>query len=165
MIKTIAQCQLLTLALSLVCGVATAEPQQPKLLQLDSLELTDLYGKPHQLTEYRTGNWTVLTFLGTECPLVRLYAQRLSDLADEFSSRGVSFIGVNSNCQDSLTEIIAYGSRYDLAIPLLKDVGHHLADALGAKRTPQVFVLDRDNQIHYQGPVESRSEENGVFTG
>lgn len=144
---------IITLALSLVCGVATAAPQLP---QLDSVELTDPYGKPHQLAEYRTGNWTVVTFLGTECPLVRLYAQRLSDLADEFSSRGVSFVGVNSNCQDSLTEISAYRRRYDLGIPLLKDVGHHLADALGAERTPQVFVLDRDNNIRYQGRIDDQ---------
>ena len=156
MLQVMVQCRrstILTLALSLVCSVAAAAP---KPSQLDTLELTDLYGQPHQIAEYRTGNWTVVTFLGTECPLVRLYARRLSDLADEFSSRGVSFIGVNSNCQDSLTEISAYGRRHDLTIPLLKDVGHHLANALGAERTPQVFVLDRDNNIHYQGRIDDQ---------
>ncbi len=152
-IITLSRFTIFILAVSLVCGAAPADPRLPRL---DSLELTDLYGKTHPFAEYRTGHWTVVTFLGTECPLARLYAQRLSHLAGEFASRGVSFIGVNSNCQDTLTEMTAYGRRYQLSIPLLKDVGHHLADTLGAERTPQAFVLDRDNNILYQGRIDDQ---------
>src|SRR5262245_41058719 len=44
-------------------------------------------------------DWTVVAFLGTECPLTRLYGQRLSELARQFTVKDVRFIGINSNPQ------------------------------------------------------------------
>ena len=132
------------------------EPTAASKHALDWIELTDVYGKTGPFADHRGERWTVVAFLGTECPLARLYASRLSDLARQFDGQQVEFVGVNSNCQDNLTEIEAYGRRYDLTIPMLKDVGHHLADALGAKRTPQVFVLDQENRVVYQGRIDDQ---------
>ena len=148
------------LLLPLFASLADASPElvRPTSLnaQADSLQLTDVYGTVHDLADYRKGRYTVITFLGTECPLARLYAPRLSQLAADYAKQNIGFIGVNSNCQDSLTEINAYAKRHSLTIPILKDVGHHLADALGAERTPQTFVIDANGQIVYQGRIDDQ---------
>ena len=52
----------------------------------------------------------MVAFLGTECPLAKLYGPRLAELATEFQGRGVAFIGVNSNQQDSITELAHYAA-------------------------------------------------------
>ena len=39
--------------------------------------------------------FTIVCFLGIECPLAKLYAPRLRDLEKEFNSQGVRFIGIN----------------------------------------------------------------------
>ena len=81
-------------------------------------------------------------FLGDECPLARLYAGRLEQIAQEYGPQGVTVLGVNANRQDALTEIAAFARQHSLTFPILKDIGNVLADGLGAIRTPQVFVLD-----------------------
>src|SRR5687767_11831149 len=53
-------------------------------------------------TDVRT---TVVCFLGSECPLARLYAPRLAELAAQFAPHGVRFVGIDSNCQDSTEDL------------------------------------------------------------
>ena len=84
--------------------------------------------------------WCV--FLGAECPLANLYAARLNRLAIEFKERGVRFIGINSNLQDSMAELGAYAKKHELVFPLVKDYDRAAALGFGASRTPEVFVVD-----------------------
>ena len=99
---------------------------------------------------------TVICFLGTECPLARLYAPKLNQLARQFEPKGVRFIGVCSNRQDSTTEIAEYAKAHELLFPVARDEGNVVADAYGAQRTPEVFVLDRDLQIRYRGRIDDQ---------
>ncbi|MCA9227853.1 MAG: redoxin domain-containing protein, partial [Planctomycetales bacterium] len=116
----------------------------------------DVYGKQHALAEWADRSVIVVAFLGTECPLAKLYGPRLQQLATEYDSRGVQLIGVNSNSQDSLTELAAYGKRHEISFPLLKDLGNRVADQFGAKRTPEVFVLDQERQVRYWGRIDDQ---------
>ena len=81
-------------------------------------------------------------FLGTECPLAKLYGRRLAELQSRYESSGVAILGINSNSQDSMTELAAYARRQGLNFPMLKDVGNRVADAMGAKRTPEMYMTD-----------------------
>ncbi len=98
----------------------------------------------------------VLAFLGTECPLAKLYAPRLVELAKEYESRGVLFVGVDSNRQDSATEIAAYARQHAIEFPILKDLNQAVADQVGATRTPEVVVLDKTRVIRYQGRIDDQ---------
>lgn len=40
--------------------------------------------------------------------------------------------------------------------PFIKDSGCRIADALGAKLTPEVFVFDRTGSLRYHGRIESK---------
>jgi peroxiredoxin len=99
---------------------------------------------------------TVVCFLGTDCPLVQLYASRLSDLATEFREQGVSFVGVNSNRQDTLDDIRRMEQSLALSFPTLRDEGNVVADAYGATRTPEVFVIDDQLHIRYSGRIDDQ---------
>ena len=67
--------------------------------------ISDVEGKKLVLAEKPTHQLTVICFLGTECPLAKLYAGRLQTIANDFSNRDVRFLAINSNRQDSAEEL------------------------------------------------------------
>lgn len=119
-------------------------------------KLRDQDGAPHRLHDYADRAVVVVAFLGVECPLAKTYAPRLDELAQQYRSRGVAVLAVDSNQQDSGAELTALARKLKLSYPLLKDPGNRVADALGAERTPQVFVLDRQRAIRYVGRVDDQ---------
>jgi peroxiredoxin len=101
-------------------------------------------------------SWTVVVFLGTECPLAKLYGPRLQRLADELRDQPVQLIGVVSNQQDSVDEIRAYAEEHGIRFPIVKDHENRIADQYGAERTPEVFVLDHALRVRYHGRIDDQ---------
>ena len=118
--------------------------------------LQDHRGTWHSLDEAKASRLVVIAFVGAECPLAQAYAPRLAELARSYEGRGVSFFGVDANDQDGPVAIGRFASAHGLPFPILKDVGHVLADRLGATRTPEVFVLDQPRAVRYAGRVDDQ---------
>lgn len=118
--------------------------------------LEDVRGKQHSLDDLAGQQLVVIAFLGTECPLAKLYSPRLARLHQAYGPRGVAFVAINSNVHDSLAEIAASARTHGLEFPVLKDHGNQVADQFGATRTPEVFVLDRDRVIRYSGRIDDQ---------
>jgi peroxiredoxin len=135
------------IVLSVTADIRAAEG--PLGRKVESFQLQDFRGTKHALTDYRDSKLVVLAFLGTECPLAKRYGPRLAKLAEVYEPRGVSFIGINSNVQDSLTKIAAYARIHGIHFPILKDVANQLADSIGVERMQTVFVLDQERAIRY----------------
>jgi peroxiredoxin len=129
---------------------------QPLGQIIEGFQLQDFRGKEHTLADYRDSKLVVIAFLGTECPLAKLYGPRLASLAERYEPQGVSFIGINANVQDSLTEIAAYARVHGIHFPILKDVAGQFADTIGAERTPTVFVLDDQRVVRYWGRIDDQ---------
>lgn len=123
---------------------------------IDGFELKDFRGETHRLDDYADSKLVVVAFLGTECPLAKLYGPRMQQLSEEFASQGVTFIGINSNRQDSITEMANHARIHNMEFPFLKDVGNAVADQFGATRTPQIFVLDGDRNVQYHGRIDGQ---------
>jgi peroxiredoxin len=163
----------LLFATAFAAGAMAAEATKPNAPKSDSANLKaakpaevgkrvgdftlkDYHGQPVSLASYKDAKLVVVAFLGTECPLAKLYARRLVELAKEFQPRGVAFVGVNPNRQDSPTEIAAYARLHEIEFPILKDLGQTLADHVGATRTPEVVVLDGNRVIRYRGRIDDQ---------
>ncbi len=123
---------------------------------ISDFTLQDSTGTKRSLAEWHDKQAVVIFIFGTECPLAKLYGVRCQEMAAEYASSGVQFIGINANRQDSLEEIAVYGRLYKIAFPLLRDVGNHVADELGAERTPEVFVLDNQQVVRYRGLIDDQ---------
>ncbi len=137
-------------------SIARAADDSPVGRQVAEFQLQDYRGREYRLSDFQPYNVLVIAFLGTECPLAKLYGPRLARLAEEFADQGVGFMGINANTQDSITELAAYARIHKIDFPLLKDVGNHVADQLGAQRTPEVFVVDRERRIRYWGRIDDQ---------
>lgn len=123
---------------------------------IEGYELRDYRGRVRTLDELSDARLVVVVFLGTECPLAKLYAPRLAELHRQYGPRGVAFVGIDSNRQDSITEILHYARLHRLEFPVLKDVGNVVADQFGAQRTPEVFVLDEQRAVRYRGRIDDQ---------
>lgn len=142
-------------------------PRKFERVQLESVGLRTMEGRKASLGLAPSRNCAVITFLGTECPLVQLYVARLKELHDDFSKRGVVFVGVDSNQQDSLSDLTAFAKEHDIPFPVLKDPGNALADLLQATRTPEAIVLVRVKaqdtwRVAYQGQIDDQLLVGGI---
>ena len=137
-----------------VCAGAEQDPLIGR--QIDDFKLKDYRGEPHALGDFKDKKLVVVAFLGTECPLAKLYGPRMQQLAEEFGPQGVAFLGINSNRQDSITEMAAYARIHGIEFPILKDLSNVVADQFGATRTPEVFVLDEDRVVRYHGRIDGQ---------
>jgi len=124
--------------------------------KIENFTLRDFRGQTVSLADFQDKQAVVVAFLGTECPLALQYAPRLTQLAARFADRGVAFVGINANQQDSLSEMAQYAKQHELTFPLLKDLGNVVADQLGAVRTPEVFVLDQERVVRYWGRIDDQ---------
>jgi peroxiredoxin len=135
-----------------------ATPERPAAVghQVSTFALKDLQGVSHALADLRESPVVVVVFMGVECPLAKLYGPRLTELAQEYAKRGVSFLAVDSNAQDSLAEMSHFARTYRLEIPFLKDPGNVVADQFQAQRTPEAFVLDGQRVVRYRGRIDDQ---------
>ena len=123
---------------------------------IEDFHLEDYRGKEFSLSDLRDAQLVVVYFMGTECPLAKLYGPRMQRLSDKYETENVAFVGVCSNVQDSLTELAAHARDHAITFPLLKDLGNRVADQFGAERTPEVFVLDQERKVRYRGRVDGQ---------
>jgi peroxiredoxin len=148
-----------SLVLALVPVVALAgTPQKASPIgkTIANFQLRDYRGPEHSLSEFTDAKLAVVVFMGTECPVAKLYGPRLSELANEYASKGVKFVGISSNQQDSITVLTDYAREHKIPFPILKDVGNGVADQFGAIRTPEAFVLDPQRVIRYWGRIDDQ---------
>lgn len=151
-------CQLIKAAVILALLQLGSVPAQAADLRevMDSMTLSNNFGKDVELRKYADKPILVLAFLGTECPLAKLYGPRLSGIQEEYANQDVAILGIYSNKQDSLADLTAYVNREEITIPVLKDNGNRLADVMGATRTPEVYVLDSNREVRYHGRIDDQ---------
>ncbi len=118
--------------------------------------LREYRGKEVSLSDFEQSELVVLAFLGTECPLAKLYSSRLQELSEKYSDSQLTVVAVNSNVQDSVKEIDAWAHQHGVKFSVLKDPGQVVADLVDATRTPQVFLLDKNRVVRYQGRIDDQ---------
>ncbi len=123
---------------------------------LNDFTLDDYLGAAHTLSDWKNKRAIVVVFLGTECPLAKLYGQRLVEMAAKYEPQGVQFVGINANRQDTLAEMAHYARLHNIDFPLLKDPDCRVADLFGATRTPEAFLLDEKQTIRYWGRIDDQ---------
>ena len=121
-----------------------------------SLALAGPDGTTSTLDELRRGHdATVLVFWSATCPCVRRYQDRVDALLDAYPGTRVRVLGVSSNAGESFQEVLRVAGERRVRIPLLRDEGGRLAEALGARSTPTVVVLDASGSVRYLGWLDN----------
>jgi peroxiredoxin len=145
---------LMTLALAAAPDAKPALPQ-PGAAVAD-VKLIDQHRRPRSLAGFKEKKALVVVFVGTECPLANQFLPTLNDLHREYAGKGVQFLAINSNPQDSFVAMAAHAIERSVPFPVLKDFEGKAAAAFGATRTPEAFVLDPERIIRYHGRIDDQ---------
>ncbi len=128
----------------------------PPAQRIEDFSLRDAKGQAHRLADLRDARLVVVVFLGVDCPMAKLYAPRLVELSRTYGSRGVRFLAIAPNRQDTPADLARYARTHTLPFPLLRDVGQVIADRFAARRSPEAFILDHDRRIRYRGRIDDQ---------
>lgn len=120
--------------------------------------LNDHNGNSHTLKQY-LGKVVVLEMCSIECPWSRGADPHLVELSQKYAPNDVVFLGIDSHKSVTVEQIKEYAEKNGKTYPILKDVDNKYADLLGAKTTPEVFLIDKEGKLAYHGAVDDREKE------
>jgi peroxiredoxin len=124
--------------------------------RVGDVAMKDVSGRVRTLREFKNKKAIVVVFVGTECPIANLYFPTLAEIQKRYADKGVQILAINSNDQDTLADVVAHASEHKLPFPICKDADQSAAEAFGARRTPEAFLLDRDRTIRYRGRIDDQ---------
>jgi peroxiredoxin/mono/diheme cytochrome c family protein len=128
-------------------------------------ELRDTTDTPVRFSAVARNRVAVVVFLGTDCPVAKLYTARLNDLTARFPAGAVTVLTIDPNRGDDLPELVEFAREHKLTFPLLRDPDGRVAESFGATRSPQAFVLDAERRIRYQGRIDDQYTAGGKNSG
>jgi peroxiredoxin len=146
-VALVASVGLAAVALPAIGAVAIGEKLQP-------FKLADATGKTVDLGGLQGRKAVVLMFIATQCPVSNSYNERMAALSRGYAAKGVAFVGINSNRQESVEEIAGHAAEHGFTFPILKDVGNVQADHFGAQVTPEIYVYDPGWVLRYHGRID-----------
>jgi peroxiredoxin len=132
--------------------------------KIENFTLPDYNGVGHSLSDYKDSKAIVIIFVATECPVSNAYNTRMEDLFKEYSPKGISFLGINSNKAESVEMIKEHAEENGLTFTILKDKNNVIADEFEASFTPEVYVLNGKFEILYHGRIDNSKNEADIVS-
>ena len=118
-----------------------------------NLPATD--GKTYNLSDFPE-KYLVIFFTCNHCPYVIGSDEITRKTAQKYSSRGIRFVGINSNSKntyedDSFEHMVMRMNKQKFPWVYLHDGSQEIAGLFGALRTPHFFVFNEDRELVYTG--------------
>jgi len=127
--------------------------------------LKDTYGKEHSLVDYTDNSKaTVVMFIATQCPYSNAYNERMVKLYNEYKPKGIAFVGINSNKQESNDEVKKHAKDNKFQFDILKDWDNVVADQFEATKTPEIYVLNKEREVLYHGRIDNSHKLDLVYS-
>ncbi|MBI9065987.1 MAG: thioredoxin family protein [Salinivirgaceae bacterium] len=126
-----------------------------------------LTGKNRSLNELKSEIGTVVMFICNHCPYVKHVNNGLIRLANDYLSKGISFIAINSNDtanypDDSPEKMIEVATNLKYPFPYLFDETQEIAKAYQAVCTPDFSVFDKNLICVYRGQMDDSRPGNDI---
>ncbi len=118
------------------------------------LQATD--GKTYSLDDFKTSRTLVVFFTCNHCPFVIGSDEVTRVTALRFKDKGVAFIGINSNSENTYQEddfdnMVKRMNEQRFPWVYVRDKSQDVARAYGALRTPHFFVFNKERRLVYTG--------------
>jgi hypothetical protein len=125
---------------------------------VDNFRLVDQNSKGHELYGMATAKAVVIYTQMNGCPIVRNTSAAFKKLRDDYKSKGVEFLMLNSSLQDKPASVQAEAKEWGFDdVPIMIDAQQKVGVQLGVTRTAEVFVIDPKGwRVVYRGPVDDR---------
>ncbi|MCC6409813.1 MAG: redoxin domain-containing protein, partial [Planctomycetes bacterium] len=143
---------------------AKSEPYKLGSVVDENITLRDLDGKELKFKDLR-GKVVFIHFWSKDCPYERAADPKTVALAEQFKSKDVVCLAINSNVteigaeapksdvkpEERYKDIRAHLAEKKMSFPVYADHGNKVADLFGAQHTPHCFVIDQKGVLRYVG--------------
>ena len=151
--------------------VETASTMLKLATKAPEFTLPDYTGKKFSIQDFHSASALLAMFICNHCPYVKHIKEELSRLTNDYQTRGVAIVGINSNDSkkypdDSPEMMKKMAEENDWEFPYLIDEDQSIAKAYSAACTPDFFLFDQDRKLYYRGQLDgSRPGNNVPVTG
>ncbi len=127
-------------------------------------DLPGVDDRRHTLDDYADKQAVVIIFSCNHCPYVQAWEDRMIQIQADYADKGVQLIAISSNDaqqfpEDSFPEMKKRARQKGFNFPYLYDESQDVAAAYGARRTPEVFLFDKDRVLRYHGTIDDNHED------
>jgi peroxiredoxin len=114
-----------------------------------------LYG----LGDFQDFEGLMVTFICNHCPYVIHVNKELVEMANEYQSKGIKFVAINSNDvenypEDSPEKMSKIARDLNYPFPYLFDETQETAKAYDAACTPDFYLFNRQRELVYRGQMD-----------
>lgn len=130
--------------------------------------LKNVDGKMVSLAQYKSARGFVVIFTCNHCPFAKAYEERIITLDKKYASLGYPVIAINPNDakaepEDSYENMVARAKEKNYPFPYLLDETQEIAKTYGAKRTPHIYILNKDDKgalkVMYVGAIDDNFDD------
>ncbi len=121
---------------------------------LGTLELQTADGQRIDPLAVGTNKAVVVLFISTDCPISNAYAPEVNRIAAEYAPRGVVLRLVYADGDVTPASAKKHLADFSYTMAAVLDPDQKLAARLGAKVTPEVFVVSAAGSTIYRGRID-----------
>lgn len=125
-------------------------------------------GKTYELSDFKN-NVLVVFFTCNHCPYVIGSDEVTRKTVEKFTSKGVQFVGINSNSrntyeEDSYSNMVKRMNKHHFPWIYLHDESQKVALDYGTLKTPHFFVFNESRQLIYTGRAVDNPKDASKIT-
>ncbi|MBX3115193.1 MAG: redoxin domain-containing protein [Fimbriimonadaceae bacterium] len=105
---------------------------------------------------------TVVVFMSHDCPIANDSQPALKNIYEKYKSKNVGFVGVYIDPKVSLETVKKHKADFGFSYSQAIDSKHTVVKLLGAKVTPEAFVLNSRGEVQYRGRINNAYSDLGV---
>ena len=156
-------------ALSLAAFTSITELPIGSEMPKADVKMKDVSGKEVSLKDAKKKNGLLVMFSCNTCPYVVKSQQRTVEISNYALKNDIGVILINSNegsrnSDDSFAAMQAYAKDQGYKWFYTVDEKSVLADAFGAKRTPETFLFNKDGKLVYHGAIDDNPSNAGAVS-
>ena len=159
--------QLLLLGISLITASVAFTQGYNVGDKASDFKLKNVDGKTVSLSDYKSSKGFIVVFTCNHCPYAKAYQDRIIELDKKYKSQGYPVIAINSNDpqlepSDSYQDMIVRAKEKNYTFPYLFDETQSVYRMYGAKRTPHVFLLQKNGSdlvVKYIGAIDDNYQD------
>lgn len=131
---------------------------------LASTKMKNVDGKLVSIADVSGKAGTLVVFTCNHCPFAKAWEERIVDLANGYSQKGIGVILVNANdpakyAEDGISEMQTHAKTRGMKVPYVVDETSAVARAFGATVTPEAFLFDKGGKLAYHGTIDDNHKE------
>lgn len=131
---------------------------------MSDVKMTDISGEQWSLDDLKKENGLLVVYSCNTCPFVIAWEDRYPELGELCNTNNIGMALLNSNeakrsGDDSMEAMKQHAKEKGYNTPYLLDENSAIANAMGARTTPHVYLFDKNMELVYRGAIDDNYKD------